>query len=183
MQSWRRLWFSRERGAPEPAEAPDGLDRQVNALEADDKYSAFVLANETVVAGCFSGDTTSGDCSANEGSTSAWVLLDSRSTVDLITDKTLLRDLHTAECPIRVHGTTGSVVLSEKGYLGSYPVAVWYNPHEPTNIMSMFRVSHHYRVTMDTDLYNGIDLHTSDHNKISFTPSPKGLYRHVLPNV
>ena len=107
-------------------------------------------------------------------------MIDSGSTVNIIANKDLLHDVHKAERPISVQCNAGTVLLTEKGYLGDYPVPVWYNPKGVANIMSLNSVAKHYRVTMDSQQENAIKLHKSDGSKIYFTPSSNGLYKYAL---
>ena len=109
-----------------------------------------------------------------------WILLDSCSSANLISDKTLLHSVHQAARPLTVHCNAGSMTLTEQGYFGSYPEPVWYNPSGLANIMSLSNVSKYYQVTMDTLSDAAILLHKSDGSSMRFIPSGKGLYHHAL---
>ena len=109
-----------------------------------------------------------------------WILLDSCSSANLISDRTLLHNVHQATCPLVVHCNAGSVTLTEQGYFGSYPEPVWYNPSGLANIMSLNNISKYYQLTMDTMSDVAILLHRSDGSNMRFIPSGKGLYHHAL---
>ena len=109
-----------------------------------------------------------------------WILLDSCSSDNLISDRTLLHDIHQAARPLVVHCNAGSMTLTEQGYFGSYPEPVWHNPSGLANIMSLNNVSKYYQLTMDTMSDAAILLHRSDGSSMRFIPSRKGLYHHAL---
>ena len=109
-----------------------------------------------------------------------WILLDSCSSANLISDRTLLHDIHQAAHPLVVHCNAGSMTLMEQGYFGSYPEPVWHNPSGLANIMSLNNVSKYYQLTMDTMSDAAILLHRSDGSSMRFIPSGKGLYHHAL---
>ena len=111
---------------------------------------------------------------------SSWILLDSCSAVDLITDQSLLEDIHEVEEPIPIHCNAGTVRAHKQGYLGSYPRPVQYHPDGTTNIMSLFNVSQHYHATMDSNISNSITLPQTDEKDIIFTPSDKELYKYAM---
>ena len=113
---------------------------------------------------------------------SAWLLLDSCSTVNMISDATLLRNIHTAETPIPVHCNAGTITLTEKGTLGDFPEPVWYNPKGIANILSLYSVQTHYRVTMDTADDDHIHVHHHDGSTTKFQPSPNGIYHYHMSN-
>eukprot|EP00980_Cylindrotheca_fusiformis_P020860 scaffold7853_cov118-Cylindrotheca_fusiformis.AAC.1 len=76
---------------------------------------------------------------------SKWLLLDSCSSVDLISNKDLLHDVHPADASMRVHCNAGTVELTQQGYFGDYPLPVWYNPKGIANILSLHNVSKLYQ--------------------------------------
>jgi hypothetical protein len=79
-----------------------------------------------------------------------WLLLDSGSTTNIVLNMSLLIDVYQAPTPIWVHCNAGQVRLTYQGNLGNFPSPVWYNPEGVANILSLFNVTHYYRVTMDT---------------------------------
>ena len=67
--------------------------------------------------------------------------------------------------------------MNQQGYLGDYPIPVWYNPKGIANILSMQDVAKHYHLTMDTNEDGGIHLHRQGKSPIIFMPSARGLYK------
>jgi len=78
-----------------------------------------------------------------------WILLDSCSSVNLISDGTLLRDIHDTDEALTVHCNAGVVTVKQKGYFDMYPEPVWYNPKGIANILSLHNVASHYHVAFD----------------------------------
>jgi hypothetical protein len=108
------------------------------------------------------------------------LLLDSCSTIDIVSNNDLLHDIHPADNPIWVRCNAGRIQLTHQGYLGDYPYLGWYNPHRVANILSLGNVSSKYQVTMDTSQSNSMTVHMHDGIKIHFTPSNHGLYKYEL---
>ena len=54
-----------------------------------------------------------------------WLLSDSCSTTNLISNKSWLRDIHDDGTSISVQCNAGTITLTHKGYFGSYPEPVW----------------------------------------------------------
>ena len=79
-----------------------------------------------------------------------WLLIDSCSTVDIISSPELLHGIHKVSNPIQVQCNAGVTVLDQMGYLGDYPLLVWYNPDGRANIMSMYNISQQYDLSMNT---------------------------------
>ena len=111
-----------------------------------------------------------------------WLLIDSCSTVDIISSAELLHGIHKVSNPIRVWCNAGVTTLDRMGYLGDYPQPVCYNPDGGANIMSMFNISQHNHLSMNTHEANGILMHHYNGNVTIFTPSSNGLYKHALSN-
>ena len=111
-----------------------------------------------------------------------WLLIDSCSTVDIISSPGLLHGIHTVSNPIQVWCNAGVTVLDQMGCLGDYPLPVWYNPDGSANIMSMYNISQQYHLSMNTRKANAILMHHHNGNVTVFTPSVNGLYKHTLTN-
>ena len=109
-----------------------------------------------------------------------WLLLDSCSTTNLISNKNWLHDIHKDGTSIAVWCNAGTVHLTQKGYFGSYPEAVWFSPHGLANIMSLDDVTKYFRITMDTEADKAMLLHKDNSHTIKFTPTGKGLYHHNI---
>jgi hypothetical protein len=75
-----------------------------------------------------------------------WLLLDSCSTIDIVSNDNLLHDIHPTDNPIWVRCNAGRIQLTHQGFLGDYPYLVWYNPHGVANILSLENVSSKYQV-------------------------------------
>ena len=109
-----------------------------------------------------------------------WLLLDSCSTTNLISNKSWLHNIHVDGTSILVRCYVGTITLTQKGYFGSYPEPVWFNPHGIANIMSLDNVAKYFRITMDTEADNAMLLHKDDGMTMKFAPTGKGLYYHNL---
>ena len=109
-----------------------------------------------------------------------WLLLDSCSTTNLISNKNWLHDIHDDGTSISVRCNAGTITLTQKGYFGSYPEPVWFNPHGIANITSLDNVVKYFRITMDTEADNAMLLHKDDGMTMRFAPTGKGLYHHNL---
>ena len=107
-----------------------------------------------------------------------WLLLDSCSTTNLISNKNWLHDIHDNGTSITVWCNAGTVCLAQKGYFGSYPEAVWFNPHGIANIMLLDNVAKYFCITMETEADKAMLQHKDDGHMIKFTPTGKGLYHH-----
>ena len=88
-----------------------------------------------------------------------WLMLDSCSTLNLISNKSWLSDLHKVDTAMHIHSTRGVSVTRKMGYLGNYPTPVWYLAGGHANILSFWDVTWHYWVTMDTAVENALILH------------------------
>ena len=91
-----------------------------------------------------------------------WLMTDSCSTLNLISNKSWLSDIHKVDTTMHIHSTGGVSVTRKMGYLGNYLTPVWYLPDGNANILSLRDVTRHYRVTMDTAVENAIILHGAD---------------------
>ena len=80
-----------------------------------------------------------------------WILLDSQSTVDLITNPKILVYIRMVRDKdvIRVHYNSGSKVVNQVGKLPVY-VTVWYEPTGIANTLSISRVTRKYQGVFDS---------------------------------
>ena len=106
-----------------------------------------------------------------------WLMINSCSTLDLISNKTWLSNIHEVDTTIHIHSTGGVSVTRKMGYLGNYLTPVWYLPDDNANILSLRDVTRHYHMTMDTAVESAIILHGADRRQHRFIPSGKGLYK------
>jgi hypothetical protein len=104
------------------------------------------------------------------------LLLDSCSTVNLITNKDMIHDVRKAKSPMRVRCNAGIKSNSLQGTLGGFPEPVWYNPSGAANILSLNSVKKHYRVRYDSSKDDAFIVTHSDGREIIFKPTAKGLY-------
>ena len=70
-----------------------------------------------------------------------WLLMDSCLSVNIITNRKWLHNIHKVIHPMTVYCNAGQVLLTHMGYSGSYPEPVWYNPSGIANIMPLHNVS------------------------------------------
>ena len=106
-----------------------------------------------------------------------WLMLNSCSTLNLISNKLWLSDLHEVDTAMHIHSTWGISVTRKMGYLGNYPTPVWYLAGNHVNILSLRDITRHYRVTMGTAMENALILQGDNGQQHKFTPSGKGLYK------
>ena len=101
-------------------------------------------------------------------------MLDSCSTLNLISNKLWLSDLHEVDIAMHIHSTRSVSVTHNMGYLRNYPTTVWYLAGGNANILSLWDITRHYRVTMDTAVENAL---WNNGQQQKFTPLGKGLYK------
>jgi hypothetical protein len=148
--------------------------------------SAPAVASSTYVQQCNLSQVSVNTCPAEQfvlghhNLPTSWLLLDSCSMVDIVSNANLLRNIHHVDCPAIVRCNAGRVRLDHQGYLGDYPYPVWYNPNRVANILLLSNVTSTYCVTMDTKQNKAITVHTHNGYTINFTPSDNGLYKHEL---
>ena len=83
-----------------------------------------------------------------------WLMIDSCSTLNLISNKSWLSDIHIVDTTMHIHSTGGISLTCQMGYLGNYLTPVWYLPNGHANILSLHDITQHYQVTMDTAVEN-----------------------------
>jgi hypothetical protein len=107
----------------------------------------------------------------------SWILLDNQSTVDVFSNKALLRNVRQAPNTCRISCNAGVVTTNLIGDLPGYPVPVWYHPEGIANILSLHRVSQHCRVQYDSG-GNDAAFHVTrtDGSVRDFIPSMSGLH-------
>ena len=104
-------------------------------------------------------------------------MLNSCSTLNLISNKLWLSDIHKVDTAMHIHSTGGVSVTHKMEYLGNYPTPVWYLAGGHATILSLRDVTQHYCVTMDTAMENALILYGDNGQQHKFTPSGKGLYK------
>ena len=118
--------------------------------------------------------------SAHHTADQIWLLLDSCSTVNLISDKDLLTDIHPVPHSLQVRCNAGTVVIDHQGYLGGYPEPVWFNPNGIANLMSLHNVQRYYQVILNTTKDNAFYINSSKGHQTRWEPSGHGLYHYAM---
>lgn len=106
-----------------------------------------------------------------------WVLLNNQSTVDMFCNKLLLKNIRKAKTMCRILCNAGVVHTNLIGDFPGYPAPVWYHPDGIANILSLFKVSQHCRVTYASDVHGGAFRVDRDDGMVrEFRPSHTGLH-------
>ena len=66
-----------------------------------------------------------------------WLMINSCSTLNLISNKSWLSNIHEVDTTMHIHSTGGVSITRKMGYLGNYPTPVWYLPDSNANILSL----------------------------------------------
>jgi len=104
------------------------------------------------------------------------MLIDSCSTINLITNKDIIHDIHQVTRPLKVQCNVGVWTTNLMGMLRDFPELVWHDPQAVANILSLHTVKKYYWViydSQDDDTFVVIDRHG---NKYCFAPTGGGLY-------
>ena len=104
-----------------------------------------------------------------------WILLDNQSTVDVFTNRRLLKNIRRAKTNMFIHCTAGVAKTNLIGDLPGYGT-VWYHPNGIANILSLSKVKEKYRVIFYSDKNNQFIVHRTDGTQRVFQQSPRGLY-------
>ena len=89
------------------------------------------------------------------------ILLDNQSTVDVFTNRRLLKNIWRSKKDMFIHCTAGVAKTNLIGDLPGYGT-VWYHPNGIANILSLSKVKEKYRVTFDSDINNQFIVHHND---------------------
>ena len=104
-----------------------------------------------------------------------WILLDNQSTVDVFTNRRLLKNIRRSKKDMFIHCTAGVAKTNLIGDLPGYGT-VWYHPNGIANILSLSKVKEKHRVTFDSDINNQFIVHHNDGTQRIFQQSSRGLY-------
>ena len=104
-----------------------------------------------------------------------WIVLDNQSTVDVFTNRRLLKNIRRSKTNMLIHCTTGVAKTNLIGDLPGYGT-VWYHPDRIANILSLSKVKEKYRVTFDSDKNNQFIVHRADGTQLVCQQSSRGLY-------
>jgi hypothetical protein len=98
-----------------------------------------------------------------------WVLLDSQSTVDQVSNPVVLTNIRKAKNPSKIHCNAGSTCSVLEGNLGS--ITVKHSPYGIANVLSLNGAKQHHRVTYDSeDRWGEFQEHTNE-GIVEFKPS------------
>ena len=106
-----------------------------------------------------------------------WVLLDNQSTVDIIANPSILKNIHTSEQPILISSHAGSRELNQQALLPGYGL-VWFDPEGPANILSLHLAKARFSIHYDSVNGNSFKLYdpSSGRLKHTYNQSPEGLF-------
>jgi hypothetical protein len=128
-------------------------DHEYGFLSSDD-YSLMFIHN--------SDDRMDQTAVSNKGPIpSTWMLLDSQSTIDVFSNRDMLRDIHPTKTTMHIKCNAGSRSTNLRGYLSGYGW-VWFFPNGIANILSLSRVKEKFRVTFDSASDNCFHVHKKD---------------------
>ena len=114
--------------------------------------------------------------SQNKGKINAnWVLLDSQSTMDLLFNASLLRNIRTVGESLNIYCNAGVTTTNMVGDLDIYGT-VWYHHQGIANILSLYRVTDIFHVEFDSRVNNNFIVWRSNGLSRHFTPGPRRLY-------
>jgi len=105
-----------------------------------------------------------------------WVLLDSQSTVDQVSNPAMLTNIRKAENPSKIHCNAGSTCSVLEGNFGS--IMVKHSPYGIVNVLSLNGAKQRHRVTYNSEDRGGVfQVHTNE-GIVEFKPSAQGLHYH-----
>jgi hypothetical protein len=106
-----------------------------------------------------------------------WVLLDNCSTVNIFSNKNLLRNIRQSNIYVEVKCDAGSMTTNWIGDFPGLPEPVWFDGNGRCNILSMKRVKKFYHIAYNSDNEQGfIVTHRTRGTSRSFFESKKGLH-------
>jgi len=103
------------------------------------------------------------------GIPTSWILLDSQSTVDVISNKKLLTNIRDSKWTLTLYCNAGKAIITQKGDMKGYG-SVWYY-HD--GIANMCNVEKKHKVTYDSSMKTGFIMHKADGNNCIFMPSKR----------
>jgi hypothetical protein len=105
-----------------------------------------------------------------------WLLLDSQSMVDQVTNPVLLKSIRKVASAVTVHCNAGSTSTNLEGDLGN--VTVKHNLHSIANVVSLHETKQRHRVTYNSWDQGGVlQVHT-DGRIVKVKPSSRRLHYH-----
>jgi hypothetical protein len=104
-----------------------------------------------------------------------WILLDSQSTTDELSNPSLLKNIHEVQGNLTIHTQAGKAITKLKGKVPGYG-EVWYCPDGITNILSLAHVAKTGLVRFDSTNGNQFKVTNNDGSTRTFNKSEHGLY-------
>jgi len=105
-----------------------------------------------------------------------WVLLDSQSTIDQVSNPAMLTNIRKAKIPSKIHCNAGSTCSMLEGNFGS--ITVKHSPYGIANVLLLNGAKQRHRVTYDSKDCGGVfQVHTNE-GIMEFKPSAQGLHYH-----
>ena len=104
------------------------------------------------------------------------LLLDSCSTICLVANGSLLRNIHTVNRMMHVRCNAGVRRTNQMGWLDNFPEPVWYDPKGAANILSLYIVKKYFHVQYDNEVADAFTVTKPDGAELHFEPTAKGLY-------
>ena len=104
-----------------------------------------------------------------------WVLLDSQSTVDLFSNRKLLRNLRWISNTLAIHCNMGTVTTNIMGNLPGYG-PVWYYKDGMASIISLYLIGKRFNVEYNNQMSEDFTLWKEYRSCRKFKPVPKELY-------
>lgn len=105
-----------------------------------------------------------------------WVLLDSQSTIDQISNPAMLTNIRKAKIPSKIHCNAGSTCSVLEGDFGN--ITVKHSPYGIANVLSLNGAKQRHRVTYDSEDRGGVFQVHTDEGIVEFKPSARGLHYH-----
>ena len=110
-------------------EDDEDLETKDPETKSDDDYGGFAFTQQDVL------------CSIQDkaGILGSWILLNSQSTINVISNPKLLSNIRDAKRFLILYCNAGKAIINKKGDLKGYG-KVWYHPDSITNILSLHNV-------------------------------------------
>ena len=104
-----------------------------------------------------------------------WVLIDNQSTVDVFSNRSLLKKIRKSDRSLAIFSTGGRTTTNLQRDLPGYGT-VWFHPGGIDNILSLSKMADKYRVSYDITGENKFLVHLSWGKIRPFTQCERGLF-------
>ena len=106
-----------------------------------------------------------------------WILLDNQSTIDIIINPHLVKNIHTSSQPITVTSHAGKRSITEQALLPGYGL-VWFDRDGPANILALHTAQRRFNITYNSSAGNTFDLSDKATGRLKhrFKQSAEGLF-------